>query len=197
MVSIVFAGVGGQGVITVAMIIGRAAVIEGKNALMTELHGMAQRGGKISVEVRIGEYKSAIIPANTADAIVAFEELEAVRNMGKLKDGGMILLSRRKIHPVSMTLRRQNYPSDAIEEELGKYNTLNVEADQVALNLGNKRVANTVMVGAVYSTGILGLSKESIIKAIKDSLPERYWDINMKAFEEGQKLLLAESAKAA
>ena len=197
MVSIVFAGVGGQGVITVAMIIGRAAVIEGKNVLMTELHGMAQRGGKISVEVRIGEYKSAIIPANTADAIVAFEELEAVRNLRKLKDGGRILLSRRKIHPVSMMLRRQNYPIDAIEEELSRYNTLNVEADQVALSLGNKRVANTVMVGAVYSTGILGLSRESIIKAIKNSLPERYWDINMRAFEEGQKLLVAESAKAA
>ncbi|MEM0135090.1 MAG: 2-oxoacid:acceptor oxidoreductase family protein, partial [Thermoplasmatales archaeon] len=162
----------------------------------TELHGMAQRGGKISVEVRIGDYNSAIIPAHTADAIVAFEELEAVRSLNKLKEGGMILLSRRKIHPVSMTINRQNYPVELIDDELKKHNTINVEADLVALNLGNKRVANTVMVGAVHSTGILGLAEESLITAIKESLPEKFWEVNMKAFEEGKNLLSAESAKA-
>jgi indolepyruvate ferredoxin oxidoreductase beta subunit len=196
MVSIVFAGVGGQGVITVAMIIGRAAVLEGKNVLMTELHGMAQRGGKISVEVRIGDYKSAIIPGGTADAIVAFEELEAVRNVAKLKEGGIILLSRRKIHPVSMTMKNQNYPDELIQNELNKYTTMNVEADQVALELGYKRVANTVMVGAVYSTGLLGLREESLITAIKESLPEKVWEVNLLAFEHGKRLLPVEAASS-
>ncbi|MGC8656076.1 MAG: 2-oxoacid:acceptor oxidoreductase family protein, partial [Thermoplasmata archaeon] len=72
MTSIVFAGIGGQGVITVSNIVGRAAVIEGKNAMMTELHGMAQRGGRISVDLRIGDYRNAIIPNGSADVIVAF-----------------------------------------------------------------------------------------------------------------------------
>lgn len=70
MVSIVLAGVGGQGVITVANLIGRAAVIDGKNVLMTELHGMAQRGGRILVELRIGNYKSPIIPEGRADVLL-------------------------------------------------------------------------------------------------------------------------------
>ncbi len=188
MVSIVFAGVGGQGVITVAIMVGRAAVAEGKNALMTELHGMAQRGGRISVEVRIGDYKSAIIPAGSADALVAFEELEAVRNISKLKEGGIVLLNRRRIHPVSMTIRLQNYPEDIVEERLGRVNKVDVDADQVALNLGNKKVANTVMIGALYSTGILGINEESLVSAMKESLPEKHWAVNMQAFEEGKKL---------
>jgi indolepyruvate ferredoxin oxidoreductase beta subunit len=194
--SIVFAGVGGQGVITVAIILGRAAVIEGKNALMTELHGMAQRGGKISVEVRIGNYKSAIIPLKSADALVAFEELEAVRNISKLKEGGIVLLNKRKIHPVSLTIRQQNYPQEMIENQLKNVNKIDVDADQIALDLGNKRVANTVMVGAVYSTGLLGISEESIFTAIEESLPEKHWAVNLQAFEEGKKLTGLNVAKA-
>lgn len=197
MVSLVFAGVGGQGVITVAMIIGRAAVIEGKNALMTELHGMSQRGGKIRVEVRIGDYKSTIIPAKSADAIVAFEEIEAVRSVSKLKDGGIILLNRRRIHPVSMTIRQQDYPVQTVEDELKKHTVIGVEADRVALDLGNKRVANTVMVGAVYSVGLLDLREDSIVAAIRESLPEKYWDVNLRALEEGKRLILEETVKAA
>jgi indolepyruvate ferredoxin oxidoreductase beta subunit len=196
MASFVFAGVGGQGIITVAIILGRAAVIEGKPVLMTELHGMAQRGGKISVEVRLGDYKSAIIPSKTADAMVAFEELEAVRNISKLKEGGIILLNRRRIHPVSLTIRQQNYPDQIVESELKKYATVSVEADTTALELGNKRVANTVMVGALFATGLLGLDEESMIAAIKESLPERHWEVNLKAFEEGKRLVLEQSAKA-
>ncbi len=186
MVSIVFAGVGGQGVVTVAIIVGRAAVIEGKNALMTELHGMAQRGGKILVEVRIGNYRSPVIPARSADVIVGFEELETVRNIPKLKKSGTILLNRRKIHPVSLTIRQQNYPDDLIEGELRTYETVNVEADQVAMDLRNKRVSNTVMVGALYATGLLGISENSLIAAIKESLPEKYWEVNVRAFEKGK-----------
>ncbi len=186
MVSIVFAGVGGQGVVTVAIIVGRAAVIEGKNALMTELHGMAQRGGKILVEVRVGDYRSPVIPARSADVIVGFEELETVRNIPKLKKGGTILLNRRKIHPVSLTIRQQNYPNDLIEAELRNYETINVDADQVAMDLGNKRVANTVMVGALFATDLLGISESSLIGAIKESLPEKHWDVNVMAFEKGK-----------
>ena len=196
MVSIVLAGVGGQGVITVAIIVGRAAVIEGKNALMTELHGMAQRGGKIAVEVRIGDYRSAIIPLKTADVLVAFEELEAVRNISKLKDGGIVLLNKRRIHPVSLTIKQQNYPDESVESQLKNVNVVEVKADQIALDLGNKRIANTVMVGAVYSTGLLGISEESILSAIKMSLPEKHWAVNLKAFEEGKKLIGMNVAKA-
>ncbi len=197
MVSLVLAGVGGQGIITVANIVGKAALIEGKNALMTELHGMAQRGGKIVVEVRIGDYKSAIIPARSADIMLAFEELEGARNLSKLKESGVILLNRRMIHPVSLTMKIQDYPERIIAEALSKYKTINVEADQIAMNLGNRRVANTAMVGATFSTGLLNLREESLITAIKESLPEKHWDINTKAFEQGKILPAFETAKVA
>ncbi|MCL4412621.1 MAG: indolepyruvate oxidoreductase subunit beta [Candidatus Thermoplasmatota archaeon] len=197
MVSLVLAGVGGQGIITVANIVGKAALIEGKNALMTELHGMAQRGGKIVVEVRIGDYKSAIIPARSADIMLAFEELEGARNLSKLKESGVILLNRRMIHPVSLTMKIQDYPERIVAEALSKYKTITVDADQIAMNLGNKRVANTAMIGATFSTGLLNLSEGSLITAIKESLPEKHWDINKKAFERGKIIPAFETAKVA
>ncbi len=195
MVSIVFAGVGGQGVITVAMIIGKAAVMEERNALMTELHGMAQRGGRISVDVRIGDYRSAIIPIRSADLLVGFEELEAVRNLGKLRKDGIVILNRRRVHPVSMTIRKMDYPDDLIREQLEKFQVIDVDADGIAFKLGNKRVANTVMIGALHSTGVLGLREESIIRAIQGSLPDKLWEVNMKALEEGKKIVPLQAAR--
>jgi indolepyruvate ferredoxin oxidoreductase beta subunit len=196
-VSFVFAGVGGQGLITIANIVGRAALAEGKYAVMTELHGMSQRGGAISVEMRIGEYKSAIIPAGTADAIVGFEEMEAVRNINKLKENGMILLNRRSIHPVDLTMILRSYPVQEIQTELRKHNTIFVEADEIALKLGNKRVTNTVMVGALFATGLLGLREDSLLTAIKGSLDSKYWNVNLAAFAAGKEVPLMETAKVA
>lgn len=193
MVSIVFAGVGGQGVVTVANIVGRAAVAENKNVLMTELHGMAQRGGRISVEIRIGNYHSAIIPDYTADALVGFEELETLHNISKLKSDGLILLNRRRIHPVTLTMMLRGYPEEEIERELKKHSVVTIEADKTALELGNKRAANTIMVGALFATGLLGLREESITGAIKRSLSQRHWDVNLQAFSEGKKLSLLEA----
>ena len=188
MVSIVFAGVGGQGLITAANMVGKAAVTEGKNVLMTELHGMAQRGGSILVEVRIGDYKSAIIPLEMADVIVGFEKLETARNLPKLKKGGTILLNERRIHPISLTIKKESYPDLAIEERLKDHNPIKVEADQIALDLDNKRVVNTVMTGALFSTGLLEISEESLHAAIKGSFPEKLWEANFKAFEAGKRL---------
>lgn len=189
MVSIVFAGVGGQGIVTVATLVGRAAVLDGENALMTELHGMAQRGGKISVELRIGNYKSAIIPARSADILVAFEKLEAVRNIPKLREDGIILLNEREIHPISISIKGEEYPREFIESQLRKYTVKIVNADGVALSLGNKRVSNMAMVGALYSTGLLGISVESIVKAMEESIEGKYWDVNRKAFEIGKSMI--------
>ncbi len=189
MVSMVFAGVGGQGVVTVATLVGRAAVLEGKKALMTELHGMAQRGGKISVELRIGDYRSAIIPMGTADVLIAFERLEAVRNIPKLKEDGLIILNERKIHPISITVRGEEYPSSMVEGELMKHDVKTIKADAIALELGSKRVVNTVMAGALFSTGVTGLREGSLIEAIRGLIERNYWEVNLKAFERGKELL--------
>ncbi|MGC8644954.1 MAG: indolepyruvate oxidoreductase subunit beta [Thermoplasmata archaeon] len=188
MVSIVLAGVGGQGVITVANLIGRAAVFEGKNVLMTELHGMAQRGGRISVEVRIGDYKSAIIPEGRGDVLLGFEELEAARNLHKLREGAMIIVNRRRIHPIPLIVSAKEYPEEPARE-LERRGAMFIEADALAMELGNKRVVNTIMAGALYSTGMLPLSEDSIKNAIKQTIGSKYWDVNIRAFEEGKKLV--------
>lgn len=185
MSSIVFAGIGGQGVITVSNIVGRAAVIEGKNAIMTELHGMAQRGGRISVDLRIGDYRSAIIPSGMADAIVAFEEMEAVRNIVKMKQEGIILLNMRKIHPVTLIRNAENYPEAEINEILSKYDVVRIDADEIALRLGSKKSVNMVMLGALFATGLLQLKEESLMKAVEESFGSKYLDVNKKAFNEG------------
>ncbi|MEM3256592.1 MAG: indolepyruvate oxidoreductase subunit beta [Thermoplasmatales archaeon] len=188
MVSIVLCGVGGQGIITVANIIGRATVKEGKNVLMTELHGMAQRGGKILVELRIGDYKSAIIPAGRGDVLLGFEELEAARNAYKIKEDGFLIVNRRRIHTIPLIAGIKNYPEESVEtlERRGAYF---IEADSLALELGNKRVVNTIMSGVLFSTGILGLSEDSIKSSIKESVNSKYWDVNLRAFEAGKGLI--------
>jgi|YelNatPaOPRAMG01_1025707.scaffolds.fasta_scaffold00972_10 indolepyruvate ferredoxin oxidoreductase beta subunit len=197
MVSIVFAGVGGQGLITIASILGRGAIVEGKHAIMTELHGMSQRGGSISVEVRIGEYRSAIIPARTADAIVGFEEMETVRNINKLKDDGLILLNRRTIHPIELTMIGQSYPVEEIENYLRGRNIVFVEADEIAMKLGNKKVTNAVMLGALFATHILGLREDSLLTAIREALDRKYWDVNIAAFSAGKESPIIETEKVA
>ncbi len=186
MTSIVFAGIGGQGVITVANIVGRAAVIEGKNALMTELHGMAQRGGRISVDLRIGDYKNAIIPAGDADVIVAFEEMEAVRNIGKLRKDGIIIINERKIHPITLIRNAEDYPDDYLKNILEKYSHIWVNADDIALSLGSKKSVNMVMLGALYASGLLNIREDSIMKAVEESFGSRYMDVNKSAFLEGK-----------
>ncbi len=186
MTSIVFAGIGGQGVITVANIVGRAAVIEGKNALMTELHGMAQRGGRISVDLRIGDYKNAIIPGGDADVIVAFEEMEAVRNIGKLRKDGIIIINERKIHPITLIRNAEDYPDDYLKNILEKYRHIWVNADDIALRLGSKKAVNMVMLGALYASGLLNIREDSIMKAVEESFGSRYMDVNKNAFLEGK-----------
>lgn len=196
MVSIIFAGVGGQGVVTAANTIGKAAVLEGKPALMTELHGMAQRGGRISVELRIGPYKSAIIPNGGCEAIVGFEEMETARNVAKLIDSGIILLNSRRIHPLPLIRSEQEYPTDQIERILRPFKIFHIEADHAATELGNKRVVNSVMLGALYSTGLLEIEEGSIMKVIDDSFNLKYRDVNKKAFEFGKTFIEPNSIKS-
>jgi len=193
--SIVFAGIGGQGVITVSNIVGRAAVIEGKNAMMTELHGMAQRGGRISVDLRIGNYRNAIIPNGSADVIVAFEEMEAVRNIGKMKEDGIIIINERRIHPITLIRNAQNYPEMEMEEILSRFNVIRIRADEIALKLGSKKSVNMVMLGALYASGTLELKEESIMRAVEESFGSRYMEINKNAFLQGRNAMGREAVK--
>ncbi len=186
MTSIVLAGVGGQGIITLGKILGEAAILEGKKALMTEIHGMAQRGGRISVDLRIGDYESAIIPNGSADAILGFELMETARNTFKLKSSGVIVANRRMIHPMPLIMKVQEYPEKESEEIISRFKHYYLNADEVAISVGEKRSLNMVMLGALYGVGILDVSEESLRQAIMASFSNtKVGEINVKAFEAG------------
>ncbi len=194
MSSIVLAGVGGQGIITVGKIIGEAAIMEGKKVLMTEVHGMAQRGGAISVDIRVGDYDSAIIPQNSADAIMGFELMEAARNSYKLRSDGFILANRRMIHPMPLIRTISEYPIEQAEEVISKFKHMYINADEIALSLGEKRSMNIVMLGAIYATDMLDLKEESIIQSIRNTFNNpRLQEINLRAFMEGARVLRKEN----
>ncbi|HML03408.1 MAG TPA: indolepyruvate oxidoreductase subunit beta [Candidatus Bathyarchaeia archaeon] len=186
--NLVLAGVGGQGVLLLAEILGNAAVEDGFNVRVSEIHGMAQRGGAVVSDVRIGEKTLApTILEGTADAIVGLEPMEALRSI-KYASHRTVILINTAITKSGITSRRMAYPSlEAIMEKIRIFskNIITVEATDMAKALGNATVQNIVMIGALAATGKLPLKIETIRKSIRASINEKYVEINLKAFEAG------------
>lgn len=113
-VNIVLAGVGGQGTLVAGKLLGQAAILQGLDVKVSEVHGMAQRGGSVITYVRMGEKVfSPVIEAGTADYILAFEELEAMRWSGLLRRGGVLLVNRQQIQPVTVATGQAEYPRES------------------------------------------------------------------------------------
>ena len=186
--SIVIAGVGGQGVITAANIVAKAALKDGYNVITSELHGMAQRGGNVECSVWIGNVFSPIIADETADAIVAFEPLEALRNLNKVRKDGIVLTDINPIIPPLTSLGIGKYPElDEIFEKISSHcRLIKINADEIARKAGSILTKNVVMLGALHALKILPIKEESLIETIKENVPERYIEMNVKAFEMGK-----------
>jgi indolepyruvate ferredoxin oxidoreductase beta subunit len=186
--NLVLAGVGGQGVLLLAEILGNAAIEDGFNVRVSEIHGMAQRGGAVVSDVRIGEKTLApTILEGTADAIVGLEPMEALRSIKYASDRTVILINTAITKP-GITSRSMAYPSlEAIMEKMRVFskNTITVDATDMAKALGNTAVQNIVMIGALAATGKLPLKLETIRKSIRASINEKYVEINLRAFEAG------------
>ena len=182
--NIVLAGVGGQGILLAAEILGTAAVKEGYNVQVSELHGMAQRGGAVVSNVRIGE--KAIAPTvleGTADVIVGFEPMEALRSIKFASEKTLIIINSRPFK-ISGT----EYPN--VKEILKGINgfTDNVVAvDAVALTekAGAVVALNIVMVGALAAAEKLPISLKTLKEALRELVPAKHLDMNMRAFELG------------
>ena len=189
-ISILLAGVGGQGVITAANILANAALKDGHNVITSELHGMAQRGGDVKCAVRIGDVFSPIIPPRTAKAIVSFEPMEALRNLNVVAKDGIVLTDINPIYPPLTSIGIGTYPS--LEEIFGKIEEhatlIKIDADEIARKAGNILTKNVVMLGALYSLNILPIKRDSIIDAIKELL-HKYAETNIKAFEMGEEAI--------
>ena len=184
-IDIFIAGVGGQGTLFASRVLGNYAVLTGMDCKLSEVHGMAQRGGSVVTHVRIGrKIHSPIIAEGTADALLAFEQLEALRNAHMIKKDGFIVTSTQKLPPATVSTGAAVYPDDILDRLSGvTKNFFSADAQKLALEAGGVKAANTVMIGAL--TKALCLDIEVMRKALELSVPPSAVEVNMKALEAG------------
>lgn len=185
--NILLCGVGGQGILTSGRILGLAAINEGLDVKMSEVHGMAQRGGNVDSHIRIGGVvPSPLIPKGEADFLVSFEMMEGLRYLDYLKQEGMAIVSNVKITPLSSSLKKGASYVENIEEILQKKapRLKIVDAEKIARELNDIRMVNLILLGALFKNFNL-LKKESFEKAIKERFSEKIAPLCLKAFERG------------
>lgn len=183
--NIYICGVGGQGIIKTSVIIGEAAMSQGLNVVMSEIHGMSQRGGSVSTELKIGDYNSSIIPEHGADMLLSFEPIETVRGLDKVNDDTKIVFNTHPIVPASSD---KPYPgvgniTDVLKENFK--HVLPIDGTKLAMDAGNVLALNMVLLGAVTADDKFPLSKESVIAAMKNNLKPKFHELNLKAIESG------------
>lgn len=186
---IFLSGVGGQGIILASEILCEAFLFAGYDVKKSEVHGMAQRGGAVTTHVRYGKKVfSPLIEPGTADLLLAFEMLEALRFLHYLAPGGAVVVNAQEILPAPVATGKERYP-DRIAERLREAapRTYLVDALAAALSLHEMRTVNLVLVGA--ASPLLPLPPECFEEAIRARLPETIVEVNLRAFRAGRSLL--------
>ena len=183
--SIILVGVGGQGTITTSTILSKGLIDLGYDVKMSEIHGMSQRGGTVVTQIKYGDkVYSPIIGEGEADLIVSFEQLEALRALPYLKEGGTVVTDSRKIFPMPVLTGSASYPDDAIDRlNQAGCKVVVTEASKTARELGNVKAQNIVLLGQLVRQ--LSLEKAHWEDIIKKSFPEKLVDLNLKAFRAG------------
>ena len=183
--NILIVGVGGQGTLLASRILGSAAADMGYDVKVSEVHGMSQRGGSVVTYVRWGEsVSSPIIERGEADYILAFEQLEAARYLPFLREGGRIIMNTQKMAPVPVLIGAAQYP-EGIPEAITAAGAALTQADALglAVEAGSDKAVNLVLIGALASTH--GYERAIWESAIKKCVPERWLEVNMRAFDAG------------
>jgi indolepyruvate ferredoxin oxidoreductase beta subunit len=186
--SVMIAGVGGQGTLLTSQVLGAAALKAGYDVKMSEVHGMAQRGGSVITYVRIGEkVDSPVIEKGGADILLCFEKLEALRWIDYAKQDGTIIVNEQRIDPMPVIIGSAKYPED-ITEELSKNfpNVIPVKALDAARQLGNIKVLNIVMLGIMAKS--TDIPVEIWHEAIRETVKEKFVELNIKAFDKGYQM---------
>lgn len=186
--NIYICGVGGQGIIKTSIVIGEAAMKSDLGVVMSEIHGMSQRGGVVSTELKIGDSKSPIIEDMSADLLIAFEPMEALRAVSKASKDTYVITNTSPIMPFNIQGSEVPYPkvSDILDELESKVKQVYaLDAEKIAKNAGHVLSLNMVMLGGATAIPGFPIEKEVILKSMKDNLPEKSIPINMKAFEDG------------
>jgi len=183
-------GVGGQGTIKASTIIGEAAMKKGLNVVMSEVHGMAQRGGTVVTEFKIGDADSPLIEEGAADLMIAFEPAEALRALNKINKESFVIVNSSPIVPFTVSLGISEYPesSSVFGELRAKINNLLViDAQKIAKEAGSIISENMVLLGAAVATPNFPIDKDLIVQSMKENLPPKSIETNLKAFEKGFK----------
>ena len=158
---------------------------QGLDVVMSEIHGMSQRGGSVSTELKIGGYNSSIIPNQSADMLLSFEPIETIRGLDKVRKDSKIVFNT---HPSIPSSSDKPYPSvKNITETLKENydNVLPIDGTKLAIEAGSVLALNMVLLGAVTADDKFPLSKESVIDAMKNNLKPKFHDMNLKAIESG------------
>jgi len=184
--NIMIVGVGGQGSLLASKLMGKALLIEGYDAKVSEVHGMSQRGGAVVTYVRYGEkVYSPIVDIGQAELIVSFELLEAARWLNHLAPGGQVVTNTQQIDPIPVIIGAAKYPEEIIEKM--KSTGAKVDAfDALALaeQAGSSKTVNIVMMGRLSK--YFPFPKETWQKALEESVPPKFLEMNRKAFELGR-----------
>lgn len=186
--SILLVGVGGQGTILASKLLTTGLMEAGYDVKMSEIHGMSQRGGSVSSQVRYGDkVESPVIEIGGADILVSFEKMEALRFLNYLKPEGKVVVNDFRINSMPILSGKAEYPENAIEILQNKANTTVIDAAKEAETLGNSKVMNIIMLGTIVKA--MGLEDIDWNKIIGDNVKPNFVEINKKALKVGMNLL--------
>ena len=185
--NIMIVGVGGQGTLLTSRILGGIMLNAGYDVKMSEVHGMAQRGGSVVTYVRYGDRVSEpIVEEGQADVLIAFEQLEALRYAHFLKKDGVIIVNSQRIDPMPVVIGAAEYPEGIIEKLKSEYKVIDVDAMSEALKLGNPKVFNVIVLGVAARH--MDFTKEQWFDVIEKTVKPKFIDMNKQAFERGYSL---------
>lgn len=182
--NIMIVGVGGQGTLLTSRILGGIAIEGGYDVKLSEVHGMAQRGGSVVTFVRYGEtVAEPIVEEGQADVLIAFERLESLRYIHYLKNDGVLIVNDQRLDPITVVTGMAQYPQNIIENLEKDTKVLKVDAMTEAKKLGNSKVFNIIVLG--LAAAHMDFSKDQWLNVIEKTVPAKTIDINKKAFELG------------
>ncbi len=183
--SILFAGVGGQGILRASDIICEVIMEAGSDVKKSEVHGMAQRGGCVTSHVRYGKkVYSPLAEPGSIQTLVSFEKMEALRYLNLLAKDAAVIVNTEEIYPPAVNMGNMPYPHDAVDFLKNKYrNVISFNAAELAQKAGNVRTANVVLLGAL--SNLMNIDQSIWRNVIKKSFPEKLIKINLEAFQMG------------
>jgi indolepyruvate ferredoxin oxidoreductase beta subunit len=187
--NIVLAGVGGQGTLLAAEALGIAAVKDDLSVRVGEIHGMAQRGGAVISTVRIGQdVLASTVLEGRADILFGFEPIETLRSLKYASEGTFVIMSTERVPPVELAVNKATYPSiEEIVEKIRRFTdkVILVDTERLTKEAGSSVTRNVVLLGVAAGTGRLPVTRSSLLEAVRELVPPKHLEVNLRAFELG------------